>query len=168
MVYKDWRRNVEQLMRSRHPGVKFDDLDPNACEGAYQAGIAPIYFVTQGALPLRPPQPSAPIAGPSVLPMPPTDKRSRIGPVITVVIVVVVVIGGAAWWSQKGRSGSSSPFPPISFSGPSVISVTATATEEKASYSDTTWVHVNWFRLVTPVRIESKEDGLWTDFRTDR
>ena len=86
------------------------------------------------------------------------------GPFAFVVTAVLIGAVGFFLWTQQGRSGNQSIIPPMPLSGPQVLSVAATSTEDKASYSDTTWVHVNWFRIVSPDRIESKEDGPWTAF----
>ncbi len=166
MDYADWMRSVRQLMRSRCPGVDPDSLDETACQAAFQAGVAPIFFVTQGPLPLRPaPPPQAPApAPPMVAVQPGTTRPRRSMRALGVLLAVLGVVVAGAWWSQKSRSGNDSFIPPNPVTGPRVLSVAAASTEEKASYSDTTWVHVNWFRIVSPDRIESKEEGPWAPF----
>lgn len=163
MDYADWMRNVRHLVRSRHPGIDPDSLDETACQIAFQAGVAPIFFVTQGPLPLRPPPAPIPVA-PAVAVQRVATQPRRYMRVLGVLLAVLGLVAVGAWWSQRNRSGNDSFIPPNTVTGPRVLSVTATSTEEKASYSDTTWVHVNWFRIVSPDRIESKEDGPWTPF----
>ena len=53
--------------------------------------------------------------------------------------------------------------------GKRVLSISAAATKEKQSYSDTTWWRVNVFRLLDNGEVEESEDGaLWKPYGTQR
>ena len=45
---------MRQFLATRRPDIRFDDLDEKACQVAFRNGIAPINFVLQTDLPLRP------------------------------------------------------------------------------------------------------------------